>query len=141
MTRDKRRRGLLRAHCGELHDDDGVNPRDDPREDYFRAYEGRKAKQLCRQVAETLDMVLSGECHDEILQNLQVVSVDPAPNTSRLLVTVVADLPDEQIDRQTILDRLNQHSGRLRYEVAGSIHRRRTPALAFNVIARPRPGR
>jgi len=69
-----------------------------------------------------------------------VVSVDPAPNTSRLLVTVVADLPDDQVDRQTILDRLNQQAGRLRCEVAASIHRRRAPALAFSVIARPRPG-
>ncbi len=41
--------------------------------------ENRKAKQLCRQVLETLDLVLSGDCRDELLQSLHVVSVVPAP--------------------------------------------------------------
>jgi ribosome-binding factor A len=138
MTFDKRRRDILRAHCVEFGDDDGVNPRDD-----FPGYgsgcrgEGRKSQQLCRQIAETLDLVLSGDCRDETLQNLHVVSVEPAPNTSRLLVTLVADLPEAEVDRQAILDRLNRQAGRLRCEVAASIHRRRAPALAFNVIARP----
>jgi hypothetical protein len=40
--------------------------------------------QLCHQVAETLNCVLSGECRDEVLQNLQVLGVEPAPNASQL---------------------------------------------------------
>ncbi len=46
--------------------------------------------QLCRQVAVTLDMVLSGECRDELLQSLRVESVQPAPNASRMLVPQIA---------------------------------------------------
>ena len=38
----------------------------------------RKVRQLCSQVAETLSLVLSGEFADELLQNLQIVSVHPA---------------------------------------------------------------
>ena len=80
MTFDKRKRDILRAHCVEFGEDDGVNPRDDSEGSGSGGYgQGRKSKQLCRQVAETLDLVLSGDCRDEILQNLQVVSVAPAP--------------------------------------------------------------
>ena len=75
--------------------------------------EDRKAKQLCRQVAETLDLVLSGDCRDELLQSLHVISVVPAPNSSRLLVTVSADLPVEEFDRQEIVDSLDRQTGRL----------------------------
>jgi len=96
--------------------------------------EGRKAKQLCRQVAETLDMVLSGECRDEALQSLHVLSVVPAPNASRLLVIARADLPEEEFDRDSILAELDAQSGRLRAEIAASIHRKRTPLLTFHVI-------
>lgn len=96
--------------------------------------ESRKAQQLCRQVAETLDLVLSGDCRDELLQSLHVMSVTPTPNSSRLLVTVSADLPREVFDRQQILDLLERQNGRLRAEVAASINRKRVPSLVFHVI-------
>jgi len=98
------------------------------------AKEGRKAKQLCRQVAETLDMVLSASAGDEALQSLHVLSVVPAPNASRLLVIARADMPEEQFDRDAIMARLDARSARLRAEVAASIHRKRVPLLAFHVV-------
>ena len=101
--------------------------------------ENRKAKQLCRQVLETLDLVLSGDCRDELLQSLHVVSVVPAPNSSRLLVTVFADLPSELFDHQQILERVDDQMGRLRAEVAASINRKRVPSLVFHVLGRAAP--
>ena len=79
-------------------------------------------------------MVLSGECRDESLQSLHVLSVVPAPNASRLLVIARADLPEEEFDRDAILAELDAQSGRLRAEIAASIHRKRTPLLTFHVI-------
>jgi ribosome-binding factor A len=96
--------------------------------------ENRKAMQLCRQVAETLDLVLSGDCREELLQSLHVVSVVPAPNASRLLVTLDADLPTGEFDPRAILALLDRQQGRLRAEVAVSIHRKRVPTLAFQVL-------
>jgi ribosome-binding factor A len=96
--------------------------------------DSRKAKQLCRQVAETLDLVLSGDSRDELLQSLHVLSVVPAPNSSRMLVTVSADLPPEDYNRRKILERLDEQTGRLRAEVAASIHRKRVPSLVFHVV-------
>jgi ribosome-binding factor A len=86
-------------------------------------------------VSATLDLVLSGDCRDERLHSLHVISVVPAPNSSRLLVTVCADLPAEEFDRQEILDLLERQTGRLRSKVAASINRKRVPSLAFHVVA------
>ncbi len=62
------------------------------------------------------------------------MSVVPAPNSSRLLVTVSVDLPGDEFDRQEILELLDQQTGLLRGEVAASINRKRVPALAFHVV-------
>ena len=93
-----------------------------------------KAKQVCRQVAETLDQVLSGETADDILRNLRVATVVPAPDSSRLFVTLHADLSPAAFDRNVVEQKLASHTGRLRCEVARAITRRKTPALAFHVI-------
>ncbi|NQU26112.1 MAG: ribosome-binding factor A [Candidatus Nealsonbacteria bacterium] len=134
MTLDQRKRERLLVHCGQIRDGDGVDPREFFHQSRFGRKEDRKAKQLCRQVAETLDMVLSGECHDELLQSLHVFSVEPAPNASRLLVTLCADVEEDRFDRPAILGLLNDQAGRLRYEVARTIHRKRVPTLVFHVV-------
>lgn len=101
--------------------------------------ESRKARQLCRQVAETLDWVFSGDAPDDLLRSLHVASVEPAPHSSRLLVTVVADLPAEKAEPRLILERLQQHAGRIRCEVAASINRRKVPTLVFQVVSKVLP--
>lgn len=137
MTFDKRMRDMLRAYCADLGDDDGLNPRDDRRASDNSRRQSRKSKQLCRQVAEALDWVFSGDSRDELLQSLRVVAVEPAPYSSRLLVTVVSDLPARTTDSQSILGRLQDHAGRLRCEVAASINRRKVPTLVFQVLELP----
>jgi|GEM_PF-713689 len=97
----------------------------------------RKAKQICRQVFRTLDLILSGECRDEYLQSLHVISVDPAPDAARLLVTVQSDLPKEQFDRGAILEGLSANRGRFRTEIAAVLNRRKVPNLTFLVMGSP----
>jgi ribosome-binding factor A len=139
MKSNKRLREILREHCAEVGDDDGQNPRDDHKDGGSGLKESRKARQLCRQVAETLDWVFSGNSPDDLLRSLHVASVEPAPHTSRLLVTVVTDIPAESAEPKLILERLQQHAGRLRCEVAASINRRKVPTLVFQVISRTWP--
>jgi ribosome-binding factor A len=91
----------------------------------------RKLLQLCRQVAETLNQVLSGECDDDILRSLYVTSVVPAPNAAQLVVVVVPALPGESLEPVRVLERLSAHAGYLRHAVATSITRRRAPQLLF----------
>ena len=114
--------------------DDEADSTDSLRKRGTHRQDNRKARQLCRQVAETLDLVLSGDCRDDLIRSLHVMSVEPAPNSSRLLVLVTSDLPAEQYDGQRIMTRLREHAGRLRAEVAASIHRKRVPLLTFHVL-------
>ncbi|MDC0935729.1 hypothetical protein OAS39_05545 [Pirellulales bacterium] len=134
MALDERRREQMLAHCGEIHEDDGVDPREFFKAGRIHKKEDRKAKQLCRQAAETLDQILSGETSDDVLRGLRVSSVVPAPDSSRLLVTLHADGESGDFDRNLVEARLASYQGRLRYEIAASITRKKTPTLAYNVI-------
>jgi ribosome-binding factor A len=120
--------------CGEVYPEDGVDPRETARLGRPRKKGDRKARQLCAQVAETLSLVLSGECGDELLQSLQVVAVDPAPDASQLMVTLRAGLPGETIDPNEVMVRLAAISGKLRCDVAAAITRKRAPKLLFQVL-------
>jgi ribosome-binding factor A len=117
---------MLRA-CSEIGPDDGLDPRYDKPVGGRRG-PGRKALQLCRQVAEALDAALAG-CGDAVLQGLRVADVKPAPNSGRLLVTVAAAA--EPLPADEVNGHLRNAAGVLRSEVASAIHRRRVPELTF----------
>jgi len=78
--------------CGELHDDDGIDPRT-----YFKSKrnrkENRKTKQLCQQVARTLNLCIN-DCDDPFVQSMFLVGVVPAPDSSCLLIHVECDIED-----------------------------------------------
>ena len=138
MVRDQRGRRKPRANRSNMFDD-GVDPQTffggDRRENKDR----RRAKQLCRQVEETLSLVLPSQyADDDLFANLSVMSVVPAPDSSRFLVTVSADVPFEEFDRARIEQQLSAASGRLRSEVAAAITRRKAPLLTFCVVG-PQP--
>lgn len=132
MTLKRPSRRQLRALCGEVHPDDGIDPRELARKWPPRVKTHRKAWQLCGQVAEALELVLSGQA-DDALRNLQVVSVEPAPDTTRLAVTVRVHPPSKDVDPRHVLEHLALASGRLRCAVGESITRRRVPALSFRL--------
>lgn len=94
---------------------------------------GRKAHQLCGQVADALRVILPALA-DEVLQNLTVLTVEPAPHSGRLLVTVAGPVPTDVTDRDTPEERLTQAGGRIRSEVAAAVHRRKAPELVFVVV-------
>ena len=93
----------------------------------------RKTLQLCSQVAEALQLILMGECDDDLLRELMVESVVPAPNASQLLVTLTSSACTTVECVAETMSRLQQTSGFLRSEVAMSIHRRKAPELLFRV--------
>ncbi len=114
--------------CTERSAEDGKDPRFDPK---FppRPPANRKALQLCRQVERALTLSLEGE----VLRDLTVQSVVPAPDSSRMLVTVVYHGPPT-VETPTILATLHDAIAKLRAEVAANIHRRKTPDFAFRVL-------
>jgi ribosome-binding factor A len=135
----------IRTLCAEFSDEDGMNPHATSRPGVLSMHGrvkpqtglDRKALQLCRQVAETLEEVLA-ECGDGVLQALRVLDVEPAPDASRLLVTVAVDgLPEEKLDPGLVHDHLTRATGHLRGEVATAITRKRAPVLVYRLVADP----
>jgi ribosome-binding factor A len=95
----------------------------------------RKVRQLCRQVAVALDEALA-ECRDDVLRGLCVVSVEPFPDGSRLLVTVTSidDRPGAAVMAGSVVDHLGRASGHLRSQVASAITRKRAPVLVYQLV-------
>ena len=133
MSLTKRQREqLLKRHCVVINDDDAIDPRH-----YFYnkrkpKSKMRKALQLCRQVAETLHMVLTDGQPE--LDGLQVIDVIPAPDSRRMLVIVGVDEArkiESASEVDAMMNTLQNQIPRLRSEIARSIHRRKTPQLIF----------
>jgi hypothetical protein len=89
-------------------------------------------------VFQALSLALAGECDDDVLRDLTVESVTPAPNASRLLVCVALPpaRPGERAPApHAVLERLSMHNARLRRCVASAITRKRAPELTFLPVA------
>ncbi|HJL04894.1 MAG TPA: ribosome-binding factor A [Polyangiaceae bacterium LLY-WYZ-15_(1-7)] len=97
-----------------------------------RGDDRRKDLQLCAQVRRTLDLALA-EASDERLLGAWVREVLPNPDVGRLRVVVEVG---PEVDPDEVLGLLNAAQGHLRAEVAGAIHRKRTPDLMFQVVPR-----
>lgn len=88
----------------------------------------RKDFQLCGQVQRALSVALAADFQDEVLNELSVVRVEPAPTASRLMVWVAGPPGSSPA---LIMERLGQVMARLRAEVADAIHRKQVPTLCF----------
>lgn len=97
-------------------------------------HQDNRVRQLCRQVQRTVWLCLSGECHDEVLSELCVHDVVPAPDAGRLLVQVYFANPRAAVPLVELLERLDSAKAWIRSEVARAIVRKRAPELAFQLI-------
>jgi ribosome-binding factor A len=91
----------------------------------------RKDLQLCAQVRDILWYILGSTVGDDSLADLQVMSVEPLPDATRLLVTVIAP---KEMDLTDATGRLQRATKAIRAEVAAAINRRKTPDLTFRVV-------
>jgi ribosome-binding factor A len=82
-------------------------------------------------VARTLAGILAFECGDDVLRDLAIVSVKPAPNSARLLVTFTLPPGRNSAETDLIAERLDSARPMLRCQVAAAIHRRKVPDLLF----------
>ena len=131
MSSQKPRGRRLPPLCAEVHEDDGV----DPREFFRSSKQGRDARgkaprktlQLCSQVQEALNYLLAGDGGDELLALLHVVEVRPAPDASQLLAIVEPAVPlAAPVEPREALAQLASAAGRLRSGVAAAITRARS---------------
>lgn len=125
----------LSRYRGQIDADDGHDPREFFKKESQPRSAGRKTQQLCRQVAETLDQVFA-ESAEVSVQSLRVVSAQPAPDASQLLV-LVAPAVGAQISEHEAVAALSRASGWLRSQVAAAITRKRAPQLIFRCVFEP----
>ncbi len=93
-----------------------------------------KDQQLCTQVSQALSYCISEGEPPEIMECLQVEAVVPAPDASRLMVTVSFDSGDESVSYDSVVQAIESNNSRLRFEVSQAINRKKTPQLAFCLI-------
>ena len=134
MKRKFRKNTSLNRYCAQVHEDDGQDPRYFFRKETNPSKAGRKALQLCAQVADTLSLLFSGESSNDILQSLEVVAVAPAPNAAQLLVTVAPAAGAPPLVESQVNAALAGAGGWLRCEVAAAITRKRAPRLVFRFV-------
>ena len=92
-----------------------------------------KTLQLCAQVRDALCLALAGECHDDLLREVYIDTVEPAPTSSRLLVRLIVPTR-ARVDFAQLYERLSIVKPFLRTIVAKEISRKRTPDLSFLAI-------
>jgi ribosome-binding factor A len=90
----------------------------------------RKDRQLCGQVQRAVSSALSANFNDDVLNELWVVKVEPAPTVSRLMIWVAGPRGSSA---ELILTRLLGVAGALRAEVAVAICRKQVPTLSFAI--------
>ncbi len=132
MQKSKHPQATPADMCDSVYEDDGIDPRKYFANTYQRKM-NRKTLQLCSQVGEVINSILVGECGDDVLKNLFVQTVVPAPNADRLLVTLGFTTAREIVRPEEVIEHLYKLKGYLRTEMAGSVNRKRVPDLAFQL--------
>jgi ribosome-binding factor A len=92
-----------------------------------------KTEQLCKQVERAVALVI-GEWADDVLLGAAVAAAEPWPDAARLRITVVLASGRTSEHAQDAHKALTHAAGRLRAEIAHSIHRKRVPEIAFQVM-------
>jgi ribosome-binding factor A len=100
----------------------------------------RKLEQLSRQIEERLALVLAGEVADPHVAALTLLGVEPEPGSANMVVVLALPAGAGPEEALVVTRRLELLRSFLRAEVAGAIHRKRTPNLVFRVVPAPRGG-
>jgi ribosome-binding factor A len=120
--------------CAEVGPEDGIDPRTVVHKQ-ARRQKNRKTYQVCKQAEKTLNLVMAGESVEPLLRELIVSAVEPAPDSSHLLVIVEPTSATVSLDEKAVLEALQRAGGRLRSAIATAINRKRAPQLSFRFIA------
>lgn len=130
MTQSKRSQAAFAALCDEPREGDGIDPRYEARGQPCKPHQ-RKDYQLCKEAQRILALVLAGETAHPLLRDLQVAAVEPEQGGRQLRVTVAHGAGAEPCSEADVLHALSAAQGRLRSELARSIHRKHVPVLLF----------
>lgn len=126
-----------RRDRASLYADFGLEEGSDPREFFQARFERKrnyKAQQVSREVERTLHYLFNSEKAGELLQDLNLLYVEPVPNSSHLVVVVSPGAESASRSELEILEVLQKACGWLRQEIGATLHRRKVPDLSFRVL-------
>lgn len=89
--------------------------------------------QLCKQVERSAALTLTSICESDALLGATVAGVEPAPDSGRLVVTVVLGAGKGVEDAAEAKAALIRSIREFREDVSRSIHRKRVPQIVFGV--------
>jgi ribosome-binding factor A len=121
----------IRHVCTDWDEEDGIRPekrRERQKKDF-------KPLQLCRQAEKALVFEWDELTDRHVIYGMAIERVTPEGNGSKLVLHLTYDARQYESD-QIVLAVLKERRGYLRSIIAGMIHRKRVPELAFEV----RPG-
>jgi len=124
----------LASLCAEIGPEDGVDPRKVFHQP-TRKQTHRKTYQVCKQAEKTLNLVMAGESVEPLLRELLVAAVEPAPDSSHLLVIIEPNSTAISLNESDVLEALQRATGRLRAALATAINRKRAPLISFQFVA------
>lgn len=87
-----------------------------------------------------IELALVSQVDDEVLYDVEVHDVVPTADPARMRVVFVAGETAAGHDKSQVLSRLEHARPAMVREIANSIHRRKIPQLAFEVIKRKDSG-
>jgi ribosome-binding factor A len=94
----------------------------------------RKARQLCKQVEQSISIALATEFDDPVYGQFMVDRVEPGGDANHIIV-VFRPVPGiDFVEEAVALQSLAKVKGQLRSEVAASITRKRVPELSFRFL-------
>jgi ribosome-binding factor A len=137
MSTRKRPLAARRDVCAQPYDDDGIDPREWAKSDESRRSAEkamrRKDLQVCKQAKMAIDAALAASS-DEVLRDLRVQRVEPAPDARRLRVHI--GVPEWVFGghEQSVREHFKSARGFLRCEVAAAVSRKRVPQLLFELV-------
>lgn len=119
--------------CGEVSQEDGIDPRFWNREAPLKN-NSRKSDQLCCEAKRVLSLVLGGEIKDPRLKNLNVMDVSFEEKSKQLCVWIMRSDVVIETNEYELMYGLYQAQGYLRSVIAQSIKRKRVPNLRFRYL-------
>lgn len=119
--------------CDELYDDDGIDPRIFFRKSQPRS-DDRKLWQLCHQVKQLTALLLAESGKEG--SNWEIHEVTPAPNASRLQITLAFHSKENQppLQPDALQHQLQRWERLWREELAHALHRKRVPTLVLEAM-------
>ncbi len=125
----------MREWVASQRSGDGIDPKEEKRQQARRQRKRKPDYSSQRLAKQCFDALCLGSSLTEIgLEDFAITAVHPLGRSGQFLVEIQCVAPLTAYDPREAEERLRLASGKIRFEIAGYLHRKRVPELKFRVI-------